>query len=177
MRYIFLAAIYWLFAFPAYAEEAEPTLRDFTGWQHAMSDMRKYPVIRKGKTFKDMVALLQRVNDQVNKVDYVPDGLVYGKPDYWATEREFINFGGMCRDYVTEKYRVMRRLGYADSEMEMAVVVIPKTGELHSLFVIYSGEDTFVLDNRDNKVHLGDYLDEFKVVFFINRTGWWWSDV
>jgi predicted transglutaminase-like cysteine proteinase len=89
-----------------------------------------------------------------NAVDQISDdNLVYGKHAYWATEVVFVNFLGHCRDFALEKYRVLRRAGVPDADMEI-VVGYPKAGrhagELHAVLRVDDGvhQACWIADSR-----------------------------
>jgi predicted transglutaminase-like cysteine proteinase len=94
----------------AYAEPVNFT--GFPAWQHAVADLHQYPVLREKRLIRNFDAVVKKANGIVNGVDQVSDDdLVYGKRAYWATETEFVNFSGQCRDFALEKYRLLRRVG------------------------------------------------------------------
>ena len=109
------------------------------------------------------------MNDGVNKVDFVSNQLVYKKDAYWATEREFFNWGGECRDYAVEKYRLLRRAGVPDANMQIVVGYL-KTGELHAILSVTDENNIYVLDNQDNVIRDNTY--KLKVIYTLNRIAW-----
>lgn len=149
--------------FPCLADAAPP---DVGAWRHAIQDLRAYPVLRHTRPIPHFAALLDAVTAEVKKVGYEPNELVYGKEHYWATEREFVNFGGNCRDIATEKYRLLRRAGVADADMEILVIFMPSVG-VHALLKIEHDGETYYLDNA--AVLSADELAPHDVLYSMNR--------
>lgn len=173
MKIATLAAVGLVVLSAAPGLSAEPPLQEYNGWRHAISDLRDFPVTNESRHIKDFEGLLARVNSEVNKIDFVPDDAVYAKGwHYWPTEIEFVNFGGMCRDYATEKYRVLRRAGIADADMEIAVVIINKTQELHAVLTVRHQSKLYVLDNIKSALQNEKRMEDFTPVYFLNRKGW-----
>ena len=52
------------------------------------------------------------MNRFFNNIRFRSDQKTWGKEDYWALPREFLNRGiGDCEDYAIAKYITLRRLG------------------------------------------------------------------
>ncbi len=114
---------------------------------------------------------LELINGVINRVPYVDDLEADRKNNYWATPREFYNWGGDCKDSAVAKYYILRKLGVSDKDMFIHVVWNKLLG-YHAILVITYNKDVFVLDNLNNVVHTVDYLDNFNLIYKINRLGW-----
>jgi predicted transglutaminase-like cysteine proteinase len=54
---------------------------------------------------------------------------------------------GTCNDYVVSKRHELLRRGWPSSALQLAEIIIPKTGEHHLVLVANARGNTFILDN------------------------------
>ena len=109
------------------------------------------------------------INEDINQYSSVPDELVWGKADYWATPKEFYAKGaGDCEDYAISKYFALREAGVPAKDLKLANILIDD-GETNHMILVY--KEKFVLDNIVSRVTpINEYLD-FKMVYKFNETG------
>lgn len=89
---------------------------------------------------------LQRVNDEVNKMEYVADE---EDKDYWQDpEWTLENEAGDCEDLAILKYFTLRELGYPTSDMKLVYVEQLDGGAPHVVLLV----GTFILDNLHTEV-------------------------
>lgn len=118
--------------------------------------------------YKSMKAddLLQRINDDVNKADYISDGRNWKTRDYWSTPKELFERGGDCEDFAIAKYLILREVGVSAQQMELAV------GQNHAFLIVMTQGGSFVLDSARAGVHPLNVEDMKKIVFTVNDSGW-----
>ena len=109
------------------------------------------------------------INEDINQYSSVPDELVWGEEDYWATPKEFYAKGaGDCEDYAISKYFALREAGVPAKDLKLANILIDD-GETNHMILVY--KEKFVLDNIVSRVTpINEYLD-FKMVYKFNETG------
>lgn len=117
---------------------------------------------------------VKRVNDFLNKIEYVDDRSVYGENGYWnATPERFFSGGGDCKDYAIAKYVSLRALGFTDRELRVAVVQDTIKNLAHAILIFYSGGEGYVLDNQNKKIEPIEAVNRYQPYFSINETAWW----
>lgn len=107
-------------------------------WIRGLDKLRSRPVVRQ----------LKAVNREVNALTYVADTDNWAQADYWATPREMLERGGDCEDFATAKYFALRRLGFAATDLRIAVVWDSVDREQHAVLLARAGDRTLVLDNK-----------------------------
>lgn len=118
------------------AGREEPCLKR---WDRVLAELR-------GGT--DPMAQIAAVNDFVNTVDYISDRRNYGTEDYWATPAEFFAVGGDCEDYALTKFVSLRRLGFHEDRLRIAIVFDERRRLHHAVLAVFLGDDIYVLDNQ-----------------------------
>src|SRR5579872_5675978 len=153
-----------LLTLPGSADALNPDESQFTGWLHAISEMVGQPIRYETPYIPDFGKKLARVNRQVNDIPYTQDF-----DTYWETPSEFFRNGGQCREYAVAKYARLHALGVADADMALTVVRIKATGEYHAVLIVRHGGGVYVLDNLRRQVQTAARLNDFEIVYFINR--------
>jgi predicted transglutaminase-like cysteine proteinase len=156
-----------LLALPGAAGALDPDESQFTGWLHAITEMRGEPIRHESRPIANFSEKLARVNREINRVQYTQ-----AFDAYWETPSEFKRYGGQCREYAVAKYARLYELGVADADMALTVVRIKATGEYHAVLVVRHGGAVYVLDNLRRTVQGAARLRDFEIVYFINRIGW-----
>tara|TARA_R110002051_G_scaffold89114_1_gene157219 strand:- start:202 stop:1026 length:825 start_codon:yes stop_codon:yes gene_type:complete len=95
---------------------------------------------------------LAAVNKTINDLPYRPDLANWGQADYWETPREMFDRGGDCEGFALTKYDALRRLGFADEALSIAVVWDTVDREQHAVLLVRTGERVRVLDNKRGKM-------------------------
>lgn len=119
------------------------------------------------------IALLQRVNQQMNRARYVQDPINWGVPDFWAHLREFFDRNGDCEDYAISKYATLKRLGIPTDTMRIVVLEDTNLDLAHAVLTVETGGQTYVLDNQVGAVLTDSAIYHYKPVYSINEHGWW----
>jgi len=116
-------------------------------------------------------ALLEAVNDFVNRIAYRSDEDNYGAADYWASPREFFEKGGDCEDYVISKYFILKHFGVAPTDMRMAVVV--DEWLIHAILIVVSDGNEFILDNRFSLSNSEASMARYRLIYSFNEQFAW----
>tara|TARA_R110002051_G_C8698163_1_gene493976 strand:+ start:117 stop:947 length:831 start_codon:yes stop_codon:yes gene_type:complete len=95
---------------------------------------------------------LAAVNKSINALPYRPDAANWGQADYWETPREMFDRGGDCEGFALTKYHALRRLGFADEALSLAVVWDAVDREQHAVLLVRTGDRVRVLDNKRGKM-------------------------
>lgn len=123
-----------------------------------------------GKSRAEQIA---GINAFLNAIPYVEDINNYSTRDYWATPDEFLARGGDCEDFAIAKYVSLRALGFLPQQLRIAIVQDQVKNIPHAILVVYSGAESFVLDNQDKQVEPAALVTRYKPIFSINSTSWW----
>lgn len=111
---------------------------------------------------------IKAVNRAVNALPYVADSTNWGQADYWATPEEMLARGGDCEDFATAKYFALRRLGFAETDLRMAVVWDVVDREQHAVLLVRTGERVLVLDNKRAETASAAALsDRYQVLYTV----------
>lgn len=97
-------------------------------------------------------AQLTAVNKTINALPYRSDVANWGQADYWETPREMFDRGGDCEGFALTKYHALRRLGFADEALSIAVVWDVVDREQHAVLLVRTGDRVRVLDNKRGKM-------------------------
>ena len=98
---------------------------------------------------------LQKVNNFFNQMQFISDKLLWGKDDYWATRREFLEKGaGDCEDFVIAKYFTLKQLGIPTKKLFFTYVKAIKLKQAHMVLTYYKTPVSIplVLDNINPKI-------------------------
>lgn len=116
-------------------------------------------------------ALLEAVNDFVNRIPYRSDEDNYGAADYWASPREFFEKGGDCEDYVISKYFILKHFGVEPTSMRMVVIV--DDWLIHAILVVDVDGNEFILDNRFSLSDSEASLAQYRVIYSFDEQFAW----
>lgn len=99
------------------------------------------------------------VNRFINSLRRRSDVAVWGREDYWATPREFLDAGaGDCEDFAIAKYYSLRALGVPDHRLQLAHVrrFDAANGRFEAHIVLHylptENAEPLVLDNLDTEI-------------------------
>lgn len=95
---------------------------------------------------------LAAVNKTINALPYRSDAANWGQADYWETPREMFDRGGDCEGFALTKYHALRRLGFADEALSIAVVWDAVDREQHAVLLVRTGDRVRALDNKRGKM-------------------------
>lgn len=140
-------------------------------WEVAVAPLAGQP-IEQGKKRKDWLKRIRKVNQQANAMPYVPDA--YG--DVWELPSEFWRHGGDCEDYAIAKYYRLRKQGFPERDMRVAVARLP-WGEIHAVLLVWLNGQMMVLDNMNPDVMPGEYIKNLHLFYTVSRAGFWLHDL
>lgn len=130
------------------------------------------------------------VNDQLSAVNtflhqslsYVPDSVLYGIEDYWASPAElFTSLQGDCEDWAIASYVSLRALGIPDAQLRL-VYVRARIGaensglsQAHMVLAYYpdTGAEPLILDSLIQNILPASARTDLTPVFSFNATGLW----
>ena len=109
---------------------------------------------------------LRMVNGFFNRWSGLDDSETYGKKEYWACTREFLEKGGGdCEDYAFIKYQALRELHAKADELWLVLVTDVKRKADHAVLLARVGERWFVLDNLSSPAYLIMPADTYKKLY------------
>ena len=101
---------------------------------------------------------IDKINREVNAVQFVSDIENYGVDDYTATPEEFYSRGGDCEDYAVAKYHRLIEQGFNAKKIKFVMVKTPQYTD-HVVLMVRTGLfEKQVLDNLRNPVEDINYL-------------------
>ena len=119
------------------------------------------------------MAQLNQVNDFFNQLAYYSDQSVWGREDYWATPKEFLNLGqGDCEDYAIAKYLTLKNMGVPDDRMRIAYVRALRQNQAHMVLLVRDDKDKWqVLDNLQPDIQPSSERNDLAPVYSFNSSG------
>lgn len=162
-----------------YKEERKEGFSMFPQW---VSVMRRHENDRASPEWQQIIASLrgrgQReqvvgVNEFANRFRYVIDQDNYGRSDYWAIPREFLQLGGDCEDYAIIKYFSLRQLGFPPESLRIVVVQDTNLRIPHAILAVYLHNDILILDNQVAEIVSHRSVAHYAPVFSLNERNWW----
>ena len=116
-------------------------------------------------------AVLQAVNDIINRIPYRTDQEHWGQADYWATPAEAVaSDGADCEDYAIAKYYMLKELGVPLERLRITYVRALKLSEAHMVLAYYPRADAepLVMDNVDRRVRPASERTDLVPVYSFN---------
>ncbi len=132
-------------------------------WQSQIASLR-------GRSPRDQLA---GVNEFANRFRYVLDQDNYGKSDYWAIPREFLQLGGDCEDFAIIKYFSLRQLGFPAENLRITIVQDTNLRIPHAILAVHLRDDIAILDNQIPEVISHRSVAHYVPVFSLNERNWW----
>ena len=132
-------------------------------WRAFLDTIRELPSDRQ----------LDAVNQFANEKQYVLDIENYGREDYWALPRLFLENGGDCEDYVIVKLFSLRWLGWDVSDMRLVVVQDTNLRLPHAILAVASAGSIFILDNQASIIVPERAIVHYAPVYSISDRNWW----
>lgn len=116
---------------------------------------------------------MRAVHAYLNRFPYITDQDLWGKSDYWATPKQFVDNSGDCEDYAIAKYISLKALGWPISNLRLAVVHDTVRDIPHAVLVVKFDGDYWVLDNLASSPlpHLRVY--QYKPYYAVNENARW----
>ena len=147
----------------------DPTTRErVASWCSLMDAGRRYPEIIK----------VYKVNELINKTEYIYDAPQWGQTDYWATPFELLETNkGDCEDFSIAKYYTLRKLGVPESKLRFIYTRSVGTDQAHMVLAYYPTPDgaPLILDSLDKNIKRSSERKDLLPVFSFNRYGMWIS--
>lgn len=151
--------------FPLY----DPATRErVANWCSLMDVGRHYPEIIK----------VYKVNELINKTEYIYDAPQWGKTDYWATPFELLETNkGDCEDFSIAKYYTLRKLGVPERRLRFIYTRSVGTEQAHMVLAYYPTPEgsPLILDSLDKNIRRSSERKDLLPVFSFNRYGMWIS--
>ncbi len=126
------------------------------------------------------LVMLNQVNTFFNRrMQFLPDMVVWGKEDYWATPLEFMGRGaGDCEDFSIAKYMTLQLMGMNKDKLRMIYVRAqtgPNTSVAHMVLGYYQQptDAPLILDNLIGSVRPASQRTDLTPVYSFNDTGLW----
>jgi len=121
----------------------------------------------------DAFSQLKKVNAYFNRWPYRLDIDVYGRSDYWATPREFLQLSGDCEDYSITKYYALRTLGFDTQNLRIVLLKDTIRNISHAVLAVKLGEETYILDNLSDLVLPHAKYEHYVPQFSVNEFYRW----
>ncbi len=116
---------------------------------------------------------IREVNRYANEKKYILDMEGYGKADYWATPKEFLENNGDCEDYAIIKMLSLKWLGFDARLMREVIVQDTNLRIPHAVMAIASNDDILILDNQIDEVISHTDIFHYVPVYSVNENYWW----
>ena len=116
---------------------------------------------------------IREVNRYANEKNYILDMEGYGKADYWATPKEFLENNGDCEDYAIIKMLSLKWLGFDARLMRVVIVQDTNLRIPHAVMAIVSNDDILILDNQIDEVISHTDIFHYVPVYSVNEDHWW----
>lgn len=168
------------------SEKISTDISPFTKWtgmfrrlDTAAADSRNQRIISEWKqnleSMKDLPLekMAQKVNDLVNRYDYINDSKNWRTGDYWETPVEFFTRGGDCEDFAIAKYASLRALGVPEERLRITILQDMRKNIPHAVLALYTDDDVLILDNQIKTVRSSSSIGHYRPIFSINRNAWW----
>ena len=120
--------------------------------------------------------LLSRVNIFFNRLRFIDDIALWGKPDYWATPLEFLGVGGGdCEDFSVAKYQTLRELGIEDAKLRLVYVKALTLNQFHMVVAYYPTPAAvpYILDNLEGSIRLASERRDLVPIYSFNGQHLW----
>jgi predicted transglutaminase-like cysteine proteinase len=91
---------------------------------------------------------VKAVNKFFNQWPYRLDAGNYGKSDYWATPKEFLQKSGDCEDYSIAKFYALQELGFSGDTMRVVALKDRIRNIGHAVLAVYLDGTVYILDNQ-----------------------------
>jgi predicted transglutaminase-like cysteine proteinase len=118
---------------------------------------------------------LEAVNWYVNRrVQFVEDREQWGRPDVWSSAAETLRRGrGDCEDYAIAKLQLLRRAGFSDRDLYLAIVKDLVSRQDHAVLVVRAAGRMYVLDNGTDQVLDSEALRDYRPILTFASYGTW----
>ena len=123
----------------------------------------------------DPVARLEAVNRYVNRrVAFVDDRRQHGRADVWSAAADTLSRGrGDCEDYAIAKLQMLRRAGFADRDLYLAIVKDLVTRADHAVLVVRAEGRMIVLDNGTEALIDSETMRDYRPILTFAKAGTW----
>lgn len=129
-------------------------------WEHRLTKLRS----------RSAQHQLRAVNRGVNALTYVSDTANWGQADYWETPREMFAQGGDCEGFALTKYFSLRRLGFAEADLRIAIVWDAVDREQHAILLVRTDGGFVVLDNKTaDMAPMAATSERYQLLYYLNE--------
>lgn len=124
---------------------------------------------------RDAFHRLEAVNLYVNRrVHFVDDSVQYGTADYWAPAAQTLARGkGDCEDFAIAKLAMLRRAGFAESDLYLVIARDLVRRQDHAVAVVRAEGKYWLLDNSTNELLDAAQAHDYRPVFSFSGTRSW----
>jgi predicted transglutaminase-like cysteine proteinase len=155
------------------AQKFTPAARELlTRWMDFATTQKSNPFIQRLEAAKGReAAVLQGVNDYLNRIPYLTDQSHWGQEDYWATPAESVaSNGGDCEDYAIVKYYLLKELGVPLERLRITYVKSLKLNQAHMVLAYYPRPDAepLILDNIESRIRPASERTDLVPVYSFN---------
>ena len=121
------------------------------------------------------VERLEAVNRYVNRrVTFIDDSRQYGRADVWTAAADTLSRGrGDCEDYAIAKLQMLRRAGFADRDLYLAIVKDLVTRADHAVLVVRADDRMIVLDNGTEELIDSERMRDYRPILTFAKAGAW----
>jgi len=119
---------------------------------------------------------LERVNDFLNRMEFVDDLQHWGAKDYWATPVEFLGTrGGDCEDFSIAKYFTLKAMGVDEEKLNLTYVKALNYNVPHMVLTYFRTPEAepLVLDNLVSNIKPASQRTDLVPIYSFNGTGLW----
>lgn len=130
-----------------------------------------------GKRYPEIIKVF-KVNELINKTEYIYDAPQWGKTDYWATPFEILETNrGDCEDFSIAKYYTLRKLGVPERKLRFIYTRSVKFEQAHMVLAYYPTPNgsPLILDSLDKSIKRSNQRKDLLPIFSFNRNGMWIS--
>lgn len=141
-----------------------------------LEDWKRFAAERHGTASARELALVESVNEFVNRLRFVDDQVHWNAADYWATPAESNASGGAdCEDYAIAKYFLLRELGLPAARLRMVYVRAQRLAQAHMVLAYYPRPEAepLVLDNLDPRLRPATERSDLVPVYSFNDESVW----
>ena len=123
----------------------------------------------------DPIARLEAINRYVNRrVKFIDDSRQYGRADVWTAAADTLSRGrGDCEDYAIAKLQMLRRAGFADRDLYLAIVKDLITRADHAVLVVRTADRMIVLDNGTEELIDAENMRDYRPILTFAKSGTW----
>ena len=151
-------------------------------WARVLAETARQPDDTASPMWRHMIAgaaglsrrqRIDYVNRYFNAWPYRLDIDAYGVSDYWASPREFMLWSGDCEDFAIAKFLALRRLGFGNDALRLALVFDTARSIVHAVVALRFDGQVLVLDSLSNEILPLTRYAHYRARYSVNEAGVW----